>query len=113
MSPYIALGLAVGLVVTHGWAFKVGQDAQFASEQRRAEDVRQAGMRAAEAAASAIAAIEVQHVEITQPVVTKIRETVRYADCRHEPSVMRGINSALTGVSAGDGIMPAASATSR
>lgn len=116
MSPYaiIAAMLIFGAAV--GGAYWQGRQdggaACEAAEAREAKIATKASDAAASAAAHAISKIEVQRVEITQPVLREIRERTVYRDCKHSPDGLRGINAALTGRAepAGGGELPAASA---
>jgi hypothetical protein len=94
----IILALWLASLAGAAWkAYGAGRDSEIATQYREQSAAEKAAQAAQEGAARAIAGIEVQRVEITQPTITKIRETVRYVDCRHEPSVLRNVNAALTG----------------
>jgi hypothetical protein len=116
--PYrILAGVLLWLASVGGafwWAYGAGKDAcnaQHAKDDKRERDMED---RMADAAAKAIKGIEVQRVEIIQPTQTTTREVVRYRECKHEPSVLRNVNSALTGTRpAGRGELPASAAAGR
>lgn len=103
MNPYAIIAAMLALGAAVGGAYWQGrQDGGAACEAAEAREdnlVAKASDAAASAAAHAISRIEVQRVEITQPVLREIREKLVYRDCRHTPDGLRGVNSALTGVS--------------
>lgn len=119
MIPYLWLGIGVAWVASvagAGWvAYDAGKDNEIAARVREDRAASAAAQIAATAAAEAISKIEVQRVEITQPVLREVRERTVYRECRHTPDGMRGVNAALTGTSepAGGGELPAASAAGR
>jgi maleate cis-trans isomerase len=117
LEALLAILLAWGSTVGGAgwWAYGLGKDHEIASQAREDKAADTAARVASDAAAKAISGIEVQRVEITQPTITKVRETVRYRECVHEPGVLRNINAALTGRAepAGGGQLPAASAPGR
>lgn len=111
-SVILAVVLAVGTLT--GGAYLKGRLDGTAIEQSReakADDVvRAARTAAANAAAEAIAAIEVKHVTIRQEVQREILEKPIYRDCQHDAAGLRLINAALGfhgHVPAGDGRVPA------
>jgi hypothetical protein len=116
--PYrILAGVLLWLASVGGafwWAYGAGKDAcnaQHAKQEQR-EQAMEDRMR--KTVGEAVKEIEVQRVEIIQPTQTTIREVVRYRECRHEPSVLRNINAALTGTRpAGRGELPASAAAGR
>lgn len=119
MNPYALLGgvlLWVGSIAGAGWwAYGAGQDSELATQAREDKVRTIAADAAATAAATAISKIEVQRVEITQPMLREVREKRVYVDCRHSADGLRGLNAALTGRAEppGAGQLPAASAPAR
>jgi hypothetical protein len=112
----VLLGAWLASVATPAWwAYGAGQNAELAKQAREDDVIKKTRQAAQEGAALAIAAIEVQRVEITQPVLREVREKTVYRDCRHSPDGLRGVNAALTGASqpAGPGQLPAAAAAER
>lgn len=108
--PYKALAIAVvvlavlGLVAWSGFetgkTFKQGEwDAAVVAEKKGKE-------AALQAAADAIAKIEVKSETIVQPLRTEIRTNTVYADCRHTPSGLRYLNDLIE--STGGSKLPAA-----
>lgn len=119
MNLYALLGGAVmwafSLAGAGWWAFETGRDVEIATQYRESAAAQKASQVAAAAAAAAIGKMEVQRVEITQPVLREVREKTVYRDCRHSPDGLRGINAALTGIteSVGTGELPAAPSADR
>lgn len=119
MNPYTVIGVALAAVLYSAGLVYAGRewgiDSSEAAAAREERLVKAASSAAAASSAEAISKIEVQHVTIRQPVETRIREVRVYADCVHDPSVLRHINEARTGrpESAGGGELPAASAPQR
>lgn len=120
MRLYLSLALTVALGLAGIGMYlqgrKDGRVTCQAAALREREIGRMAADTAASAAATAISNIEVQRVEIIQPVERTIREKLVYRDCRHDPVGLRGVNAALTGARAeppGGGQLPAASAAGR
>lgn len=97
------------------FAFGLGEDRCTARHAKDAELIERAGQAFEQRAAQAISRIEVQRVEITQPVLREVRERTVYRDCKHSPDGLRGVNAALTGRAqpAGGGAVPPASAPGR
>ena len=74
------------------------QDGRAAVEAQAARDerlVRQAGEASAQAAAEAIARIQVRHTTIRQEVEREIQVRPEYRECRHAPEQLQRINAAL------------------
>jgi multidrug efflux pump subunit AcrA (membrane-fusion protein) len=113
----LAVTIAWGASVTGAgwWAYNTGKDHEVAARAREDAAAMAAAQIAAAAAAEAISRIEVQRVEITQPMLREVREKTVYRECRHTPDGLRGVNAALTGHAepAGAGELPAASAPGR
>lgn len=106
---------AASMAAAGWWAYEAGKDHEIAARAREDRAASAAAQIAATAAADAISKIEVQRVEITQPVLREVRERTVYRDCRHSPDGLRGVNAALTGRAepVGGGELPAASAPGR
>lgn len=97
---------AFSLVV---WAaYSHGRDSKQAEWD--ATRVAEASAKAAalEAAASAIAKIEVTSEKIVQPIRTEIRTNTVYRDCRHSDDGLLRLNSAITGQPLGASKLPRA-----
>lgn len=116
MNIYAVLAAVVMLGASHAatgwWFYGAGQDNKIAEQSAVSEAAKQAGETAAKAAAAAISKIEVKHVTINQRADTVIREVPAYRECRHDPSVLRDINEARTGI-VGGGLVPPTSALGR
>lgn len=94
------------------WAYGAGED-HCQAQRKREEDVAERAVRKTQdRTAETLKRIEVQRVEITQPIQREVRERVVYRDCRHSPAGLRGVNAALTGRAqpAGGGELPPAAA---
>lgn len=118
MSPPISIERAawvVSLAATAWWFYDAGKDSEIASQYRESIAAEKAAQTAANAAAKAISKIEVQHVQITQPVLREVREKTVYRECRHTTDGLWGVNAALTGATEppSSGELPAASAAGR
>lgn len=88
-----------------GWTFSRDYHAAKAVEiQKIIEDTARVGR---EAAAQAIAGIEVKNVRITQKMETEIREKPVYRDCVADDSVFALTNEAITGQEPRDPSVPA------
>lgn len=117
MNPYAlaAIGAAVMAAVAGAyWQGRSdGRDVCQAAQVREKDIATRAVNAAASAAAAAISNLEVQRVEITQPIIREVREKRVYVDCRHTPDGLRGVNAALTGSAepAGAGQLPTAAAS--
>ena len=111
MSAAWALLAAVLLWLGSLWAaYDHGRSSQAGAEALAERTATAAVAAAAQTTAEALAKLEVQRVEITQPVLREVREHVVYRDCRHTDNGLRGVNAALTGdipESTGDGELPA------
>lgn len=115
LQVLLAIGWAASLAAASWVAYGFGQDHEVAARAREDAAALVAADIAATKAAEAISKIEVQRVEITQPVLREVRERAVYRECRHTPDGLRGINAALTGrpEPVGGGELPAASAPGR
>lgn len=86
----------------HGLSVKQGEwDAAVVAEQ-------QGQKRALDAAATAIAKIEVTSEQIVQPLRTEIRTNTVYRDCRHSDDGLLRLNAAITGQPLGASKLPRA-----
>jgi maleate cis-trans isomerase len=97
LAGVAAIAWTASLGAASWWAYGVGKDHEMATQYREGEAARKAGEAASVAAAQAVAKLEVQRVEITQPVLREVRDRVVYKDCRHSPEGFKGMNAALTG----------------
>lgn len=115
MSPWVLLAVIGAWISSLWFAIGVGQDMEVAAHARENTAAASATAAATSAAAAAISRIEVQRVEITQPILREVRTKTVYMECRHTPDGLRGVNAALTGRAepAGAGQLPAASAPDR
>lgn len=104
MQLIIAAGLALALYSGGVWTGKEWEQGQ----QAQRDEAAQAGKDAAlNAAAAAIAKIDVRYVTITKPLEKEIHEKTVYRDCRHSPDAFRLLNDALENRQpAGDGKLP-------
>lgn len=118
LNPYVWLGAAAILVATNAASGLAGYRAGSTLKQAEwdaAVVARKSGEDAAlKAAAEAIAKIEVTSETIIQPVRTEIRTNTVYRECVHPDSVMRNLNSLITGEESqptGSGSVPATNTT--
>lgn len=111
LNPWLLLGGGLLWLASLWAAFDFGRDVEQGTQALAERTAAAATKAATDATAEAISKIEVQRVEITQPVVREVRTNTVYAECRHTPDGVRGLNAALTGRAepAGRGVMPAAS----
>lgn len=119
MNPWLLLGVGAGAIAGAASVFfygvQVGEDRAAA----RAASTQEVVDKAIEArdlqTADLLAKIEVQNVQITQPVVREVRTNTVYRDCRHSPDGVRALNDALVGrpQPAGGGQLPRADAPGR
>ncbi len=117
INPWLIVGLLVAWGVSIAGvgltAFDMGQDRAKASQAEKQALVAEAVDAALATAATAIAGIEIKHQTIRQEIQREIRTNTVYADCRHSPGGLRGVNDALAGAeggSPGGGELPAAGA---
>lgn len=116
---YVYLGILIaGLLAgstgawqIQNWRHGAEQNAQAREDQARRE-TREAAMQAA---AEAIARIEVKNVTINRKLETEVREKPVFRDCRSGPDGMRLYNSAIPGYAepSGGGIVPPTNAPAR
>lgn len=117
MSPWAIVGTLVlwgaSLAGTAAWFYGAGQDAEIATQAKLDSTRQETRALAAEAAASAIAAIEVRHVTIRQKLERVVQEREVFRDCRSGPDAVRllndspGVARAASGSGSG-GELPAA-----
>jgi uncharacterized protein HemX len=92
------------------WAYGAGRDAEIATQAREAKASQASRDAALQAAAKAIARIEVKNVTIRQPLETIVRTEQVFRDCRSGPDAVRLLNStpgiAAAASAAGDGKLP-------
>lgn len=109
MWPW-ALLLTVATAAGAYWQGRQDGRATVEVEVAREERVaRLAGEASAQAAASAIARIQVRHTTIKQEVEREIQVRPEYRDCRHSAEQLQRINAALAAPAssaAGDGRVP-------
>ena len=101
LQPYVlAISIGAGLVASagSGWlGYKVGTTKVQASWDASVL-ARKAGEDAAlNAAAAAIAKIEVKSEKHIQPVRLEIRTKTVYRDCKHSDDSLRNLNTLITG----------------
>jgi hypothetical protein len=111
----LAVLWAFSLAATAHWFYGAGKDSEIATQAREDAAATKAFEAGQRGAAEAISKLEMQRVEITQPVQRTVREIVRYRECVHDAGVMRNVNAALTGRTepADRGELSAASTTGR
>lgn len=112
LNPYILLAIFIAWAASIGGAgylaYGAGQDKCIA-EQARDAVVAQI---ASEAAAEAIAKIEVKHTTVRQATETIVRENPVFRDCRSGDAARVLFNSAIPAESSADpGKLPASDAT--
>lgn len=98
-NPYVLLAIAlfyVGSLGAVGYkAYETGIEHQLASEKKDREAYEKGRDAALEAAATAIAKIDVKQVTIRQRAETITREVPVYTDCHNTADAMRVLNDAL------------------
>jgi hypothetical protein len=77
---------------------RASAEAEVAREERLVRETRQAS---AQAAAEAIASMQVRHTTIKQEVEREIQVRTEYRDCRHSAEQLQRINDALSGAAPG------------
>lgn len=98
-GAYTALAGAIGIALAFGGGYKLGIDAETATQAREDKASEKAAQTAADAAAKAISKLEVQRVEITSKAQQIIREVPVYrSDCAHPGSMLDEINRARLGI---------------
>jgi hypothetical protein len=113
MNVYVILGASLAVAVALGGSYVKGRAdgraveiAQRVTIEEVAKTAREASQQAA---AEAIAKIEVKNVTIRQRLETEIREKPVYRDCIADQRVLDTVNEAITGNTAtGSGELPAA-----
>ncbi|MFO1465883.1 MAG: hypothetical protein U1F35_05495 [Steroidobacteraceae bacterium] len=112
----LAFVLAIAGAAAGGeWHGRGAERDKIEAEAARDAHVAQVASEASQkAAAAAIAGIQVQHVNIKQPLQKEIVEHTVYRDCDNTPTGLSLINSAITGtlwaVPPGDRELPTAPA---
>jgi len=109
---YAILGVAIagGLAGSYVKGRSDGRAVEIAQRVTLEEVARTARDASQQAAAEAIAKIEVKNVTIRQKLETEIREKPVYRDCIADQRVLDTVNEAITGNPAtGPGELPAAS----
>lgn len=118
INPWLIVGLLLAAIAEAGvclwYGYGAGRDAAVADQAERAQIIRDVQAAAERGAAAQIAKLEVQHVQITQPLEREIRENVVYRDCVHTADGLRLVNAALAGTGpAGDRELPGPRAADR
>jgi hypothetical protein len=117
MTPWTILTAvllwAASLAATGAWFYGAGQDSELATQAKVDKARQETRALAADAAASAIAQIEVKTVTIRQQLQREVQTREIYRDCVAGPDARRLLNSS-PGIaqpgpgSAGGGELPAA-----
>ena len=105
MSKWIELAI---LLATALAAFFLGQSLKQAEWDAAALLEASAKAKALDAAAAAIAKIEVTSEQIVQPLRMEIRTNTVYRDCRHSDDGLLRLNAAITGQPLGASKLPRA-----
>jgi len=106
---------AASLAATGAWFFEAGADSELATQAKVDKAREETRALAADAAASAIASIEVKQVTIRQQLQREVQTREIYRDCVAGPDARRLLNSS-PGIAqpgpgaAGGGELPAAGA---
>lgn len=104
------LGIALLLFIAYSFGvMMIGKSLKQAEVDRLAIATREAQDKALDAAAKAIAQIEVKNVTIRQEAKTIMRDVPVYRECVHDGRVFDRINAAIQ--SADPGELPASSAS--
>jgi hypothetical protein len=97
MNPWFFIGAAFACAGCFWYGTEVGADGEIA-KQKKLDDVVIAVKEAAQTgAAQAIAANQPINKTIVQKVQHEIQTNTVYAECKHTPGGLSGINEALTG----------------
>lgn len=91
LAAVAAFSLAVWAAYSHG---RDSKQAEWDAAKVAEADAKSAAL---EAAASAIAKIEVTSEKIVQPIRTEIRTNTVYRDCQHSPDSLRNLNALIVG----------------
>ena len=114
--------LVAALVAAGAWAgscwkaYELGRDHELATQAREDTAAERTRQVASQAAAQAIAGIEVKNTTIRQTLEREVRENTVYRDCRSGPGAVSVLN-ASPGIAAsgpeptGGGQLPAAGAS--
>ncbi len=110
MWPWALLLAAAAAGAAYWQGRQDGRSAVEAEAAREERLIAQAGQASADAAAQAIARMQVRHTTIRQEVEREIQVRTEYRDCRHSPEQLQRINAALspagTGSAPGGGVVP-------
>lgn len=98
-NPYLLAGALFAIMGAYVYGHHAGAVAERGTSARQELLIARAAQAAQESAAREIRSIVVKNTTIRQKVEEKIREVPVYADCRHDPNVLRLLNDALTGAS--------------
>ena len=98
------------------WGYGIGDDHATAAKEREERIGRTAGEKAGQAAAAAIAKIEVKNVYTRQELEREVRTNTVFADCRSGDAAVRLLNAtpgiaAASAVAADRGVVPASGAS--
>ena len=105
MSKWIEAAIALAVALA---AFFLGQSLKQAEWDATELVEASAKAKALDAAAAAIAKIEVRSEQIIQPLRTEIRTNTVYRDCRHSDDGLLRLNAAITGQPIGASKLPRA-----
>lgn len=120
MNPWAIVGTllvwAASLAGTAAWFYGAGQDAEVASQSKVEQARQETRAIAADAAASAIAAIEVRHVTVRQKLEREVQTREVFRECRSGPAAVGLLNDSPAVARAasgpgGGGELPAAGAS--
>ena len=101
ISPWLLLGAGVGAIAAAGSIFfygvEVGEDKVLA-RQKSTQEIVDAAIDARDLQVGhLLAKIEVNNVQLTQPVVREVRTNTVYRECLHTPDGLRALNAAIVG----------------
>ena len=97
MNPYLIIGALLACAGCFWYGTEVGEDGEKAKQAAFADTVREVRDAAQAGAAQAIAANQPINKTIVQKVQHEIQTNTVYAECKHTPGGLSGINEALTG----------------
>lgn len=117
-NPWVLLSVCLALSGAVGGAYMKGRSdgrAVEIAERVTLDEVAKTAREASQqAAAEAIAKIEVKNVTIRQKLATEIREKPVYRDCFADQRVLDTVNEAITGnLTAGESELPTANSDDR
>lgn len=93
-NPYVLLGIFLTLLAAFGYGTKVGADRQIASQARTNDLIAKVSVEAQEAAARAIAGIQIKYTTIQKRTEVEIRNHEIYRDCRNSPDAIGLLDAA-------------------